>query len=591
MTENDHGFYNRFKEITGIMTEEINKEVESELKRVRRRKKSRKSEENEVEELEMSHIDIDLNDSQESIVLDTNLNNFSFTKEMEKITDQPFQLNLEQKRDPRLEDVEPVVFVDHRKEISELAERIGVTEEEIMSVRAPKFPIETEEGQELDFIPLDSNSNEANEVQPVVPIVEEKVDAKVFLTKEHSKYLLNEGEAFLHKASQKYDLQLRVVWENIGNMLQMHGLQSNQNAFYNELSDFLQHVSLDDHIKSRNNAFSMPKVKEKLMKFIEEHLSRLKMDKKSLPHLKDLIRKMNVHQRNKQYKSADKMRRQLNTFLLGKHGLRDGKTHLIGILKQYQSIRDNKPGCESHEFRDTLRNHFLYLFTAFDHENYEGLLADYEECIQSGNWPLPLRALFNLGNMIRMANGENIYAPSVKNASNEEQPSTSKDSSSLFFEDSVGVRFIFGDDISHQEASVESPPEETDISEPSKTVETENSAIQEAPIEIIEESSESPVEVEMLPESPLPVILPPKTPEKAVNPPSTPQKGNNFSEASRKIISEAMNLFSLMNNQKAISKLKLVEQKATHNQITEEDYQSLLHIQKIVQSKMGAEKS
>ncbi|XP_063703051.1 uncharacterized protein LOC134832810 [Culicoides brevitarsis] len=614
VTENEHGFYNRFREMTGLMGEIITQDVESELKRVRR--SSRRSEKSEAdEEIEMSHIadsTIDLNDSQESVSDASGFNNFSFTKEMEKISE-PFQLNLE-KRDPRLEQFES--RDEQKREISEMASRIGVTEEEILSARGENLPNETPNMEELDFIPLESTSeakNDNSEGNDVIEMVEEKTDAKVFLTKEHSKYLLNEGESFLHKASQKYDLKLRVVWENIGNMLQMHGLPSNQNIFYNELLDFLKNVTLEEHIKSRNNSFTIPKVKEKLIKFIEEHLQRLKGDKKSLPHLKDLIRKMNIHQKNQQFKSADKVRRQLNVFLLGKNGLRDGKMHLIGIIKQYQSLKDNKPGCESPEFRDSLKKHFLYIFTAYDHENYEKLLEDYESCVQTGKWPIPLKALFNFTNMIRMANGENVNAPR-----DNEQPSTSKESknqvndSLLFFEDNIGDGFqVLSsiEDVQDTPNVTEEPSNDPQTPSPEVVESRETPESDESPAEtpqILEIPDESPPEpAESTSETPDEPILPPKTPEKANKstpsatstphvPKETPSKTvvkQKYSEASRKIISEAMNLFNLMNNQKAISKLRLVEQKANQNQITEEDYQSLLHIQKIVQSKMSTEKS
>lgn len=616
VTENCHGFYNRFKEITGLMSEELANDIDCELESVRRERK--KIDDEVVEEVDLVVADVEAQDSVQVTMNKTvedsenhdqsvSLNNFSFTKEMEKIEEDQrgFQLHLEE-NDQRMENVEPVIFEDHRREITEMAERIGVTEEEILSVRSIKFPIESD-NQEMDFIPLEESfsnepkpgpSSELSQIQVHMQVQEEKTDAKVFLTKEHSKFLLNEGESFLHEASQKYDLQLRVVWENVGNMLLMHGLPSKQNIFYNELLDFLRNVSLEDHIKNRNNAFTMPKDKDKLIKFILEHLQRLKTDKKSLTHLKDLVRKMNNHQKQEQFKSADKLRRQLNTFLLGKNGLRDGKMHLVGIIKQYQSLKEDKPGCETPEFREELRQHFLYLFTAYDHKNYDALLDDYEECVQKGRWPIPLRTLFNIGNMIQMANDENVTGTDTNAASTSKV--REKNDSSLFFEDNVGERYSIVSAVGHTDDPGDKdafPPSQSDIIEPLDDhdqsmeipeVPTPKQSQAKIPLE--------PVQCSANPKKnqPVPTVLPQKTPEKSPKHKDTPATSQpnpdsiNYSAASRQIISEATSMFTLMNNQKAIAKLKLVEQKANKNQITEEDYQSLLHIQKIVQSKIAS---
>lgn len=611
-TENCQGFYNRFKEITGLMREELEKDVASELARVRRKRRQKSDDDivamEDVVEIERSH----------EVTEEVGLNNFSFTKEMEKIEENQrggFHLHLEENAQ-KMERIDPVIFEDHRKEITEMAERIGVTEEEIMSVRTVEFPIERDDKEE-DFIPLVSSydndngmldeaqagpSSELSDIQVLMHVPEEKTDAKVFLTKEHSKFLLNEGEDFLFKASQKYDLQLRVVWESIGNMLQMYGLPSKQNIFYNELLEFLRNVTLEDHIRNRNNAFTMPKVRDKLIKFIEEHLQRLKTDKKSLSHLKDLIRKMDHHQRNQQFKSADKLRRQLNTFLLGKTGLRDGKMHLIGIIKQYQALKDEKMECETTEFRETLRQHFMYLFTAYDHENYEGLLNDYEECVQKGRWPIPLRALFNLGNMVRLANDESFIR-------SDNEPSTSKESqgndSLLFYSDLVGER---SEEITPENESpilevvqTKTPEnsEETNVNNEESLNQTpqEVSVSKNVQEEIVHENLSLPKTPEKTPSKAVPkethVTPLPKTPKLIVpnTTPVTPQsKSDRFklSEQSRKIISDIIKMFSSISNQRAISKLKLVEQKANKNQISMEDYESLVNIQQIVRSKIAS---
>lgn len=599
-TENYHGFYNRFKERTGLMQEEIERNVESELAQVRQQSKKKNVAVIDLEEGRDS--DVMLDESSDEHDPSEGLINFSFTKEMEKIKEnqrEGFHLHLEENQQV-INNVKPVVFEDQRRKIAEIAQRFGVTEEDIMSVRRVEFPIESEL-KEMDFIPLESShENESfNEPQPsssnrisTMQVQEAKTDAKVFLTKEHSQFLLTEGDSFLYNASKKYDLQLHLVWESIGNVLQMYGLPSKQNIFYNELLEFLRDVTLEEHVRNRNNAFSMPKVKDKLIKFIEEHLNRLKGDKKSFPQLKDLIRKMNQHQRNKQYRAADKFRRQLNTFFLGKIGLRDGKTHLIGIINQYQSLKDSTPDCETNEFRETLRQHFLYLFTAYDHENYEALLSDYEECAQNNQWPIPLRALFNMKNMIQMADGNSFNRRSNDGSTSKECKVEETIDSSLFFNDNVGER---------SESSVIANAGNETVPTESEKQKNDESMHTESEHDIIPQESvpQSSSQCQNVPE-PQQDLVRPKTPEKTqkitvTNP--SPAKSQpkpdpvNFSEESLKIISEAMGMFTLMNNQKAISKLKMVEQKANKNQITEEDYQSLLHIQNIVQSKIASTSS
>uniref|UniRef100_A0A336LSE3 Zinc finger CCHC domain-containing protein 7 n=1 Tax=Culicoides sonorensis TaxID=179676 RepID=A0A336LSE3_CULSO len=615
ITDNPNGFYNRFKEATGLMSEELAKEVERELENVRRDHLNTSNqgltegvielmdddeveeEDNDVEEIQTNDILNETLDSTPEKSDSSKLRSFSFTEEMKKIDFTPFKLQLEE-TNTTSGNLEPVTFEDSRKDLEETAEKNGVTVNDINSVRPITFPIERDD-TELDFIPLESVPMETDrneqrsppsDIQVHVTTPEEKVDGKVFLTKEHSKKLLNDGEEFLYKASVKYDLKLNVVWENIGNMLVMYGLKTNQDLFYNELTDFLRDVSLEEHIKNRNNAFTMPKDKEKIIKFILDHLQRLKSEKRSINNLKDMIRKMNIHQANEQFKAADKLRRQLNTFLLAKIGLRDGKKHLVGIIKKYQALKANNPECETMEFRQELRNHFVYLFTAYEHDNYEALISDYEECIQKGRYPYSIKALNNVGNMILMAN--NSSTP-------QESPSTSKECKekecppndrSLFFEDHLGEKYEVishvgqTDDIqknedipeSQQERTVESHmPLENEIEDiPNENLNENSQIVSEKETSIIENSPK-------LSKSTTPI-------SKEISQVTNKTDNITFAEKSREIIEAAMTLFSLMNNQKAIAKLKLVEQKANKNLITEEDYQSLLHIHKIIQSKMGS---
>lgn len=778
VTENCTGFYNRFKEATGIMAEEISKTVESELESVRMSHNTQADDSGEG----VLVIDEDREDVEDSGSEKTTLNNFSFTKEMEKIDQDQrgFQLHLEESQ-TEIGRVAPVVFEDKRKDLEKTAERMGVTVDDIINVRSIKFPIENE--QEMDFIPLGDwpePSVSPNLVQhaSVNQIQEEKTEAKVFLTKEHSKILLNHGDDFLQESREKFDLQLRLVWESVGNMLVMYGLPLKQTAFYNELLDFMKPITREEHSKNRNNAFTMPKSRDKLMNFITDHLRRLKDEKRSFNNLREMIKKMERQVSQQEFKSADKIRRQLNTFFFGKIGLREGKTHLIGMIKKYQTLKEGGAGCDSIEFREELRQHFLYLFTAYDHENYAELMSDYEECCQSGRWHIPLKALRDVQNMVNFANG-----------SLEEAPSTSRNDaqndSLLFYEDPVGERFeivsavghtddpiprnsvaVASEDVKHEDLAMEvtesdtenfvettnvcdnlasegdkspekvsvqdnnqsqnskhtpkkqnlskAPSSDTsqtsndekvtssdssnvqsgvDAKTPSRVVtpKTQSSFDTKAPSSVVSKTSSdvtlkatSTVSVSKTqsdvsqktssggspkasssatPKTPLKVnskkssevtpkatssVVAQKTPSTVITPrtqsgvnskaPSTvttpktnvvsktpssvetkvssnvlpratssvvtpktqsnvTQKAPstitspNYSELSLKIISEAMSMFSMMNNQNAIAKLKLVEQKANKNQITEEDYQSLLHIQTIVQSKIASKPS
>lgn len=226
-----------------------------------------------------------------------------------------------------------------------------------------------------DFIPLTSADESANHAFAVPATVEQNTEAKIFLTKPHAKILLGpNGANFLKDASAKFTLNLSIAFQPVGNVLLANGLSQNQDNFHNELVKFLNSAShQNEQIKQINN---VPKGTDKTVRYIVEHLQLLT---RSYENVKSMFRRyQHCEQQGMNPKTCDKVRRNLNIILFGQFGLRQGRDHLNQLQSNLQELKATANPIVSLETRDAINQHIRYIFTSFDHADYEEIMQEYD---------------------------------------------------------------------------------------------------------------------------------------------------------------------------------------------------------------------
>lgn len=207
-------------------------------------------------------------------------------------------------------------------------------------------------------------------------------EARIYLSKEHSKMLINsKGSEFLRETSALFNLRVRLEWQSVGNLLTVAGLEEQQTAFHEQLTQFLNHV--ED--RSEGSANQLPLRRDLLIRAIKISLSKLK---ENLGNVYDLHRTQGrdvVGRRGK--KENDKARRTLNMILIGQAGLRDGHRRLTE-LKQSLALLVRQEAVEGPErvssyvdadLRKEIWNNFHYVFGSLKHDNYGDLLRRYNQ--------------------------------------------------------------------------------------------------------------------------------------------------------------------------------------------------------------------
>lgn len=218
-----------------------------------------------------------------------------------------------------------------------------------------------------DYIPLVSAETSVQKL---------RTDAKIFLTKPHAKILLGPiGATFLKDASSKFALKVSISFQSVGNVLMASGSSADQDNFHNELVKFLNNAShQNEQLKLINN---VPKATEKTIRYITEHLLLLT---RSYGNARILFnRYQHFEEQGANAKTCDKIRRTLNIILFGQYGMRAGREHLTKLQSNLKNLQNTQDVNLSVDFRDEINQHIRYIFTSFDHSNYEDILKEFDK--------------------------------------------------------------------------------------------------------------------------------------------------------------------------------------------------------------------
>ncbi|KAJ6641844.1 Zinc finger CCHC domain-containing protein 7 [Pseudolycoriella hygida] len=237
-----------------------------------------------------------------------------------------------------------------------------------------------------DFIPLPPHID-AKDMAEASEIVESEnraakavTSAKIFLTKQHARLLLSTeaGNQLLSDASVTHNVKVRMDWENLGNVLVVVGSTANQNRFHADLIRFL--VDLCKKMRIKNETFQqLPRSKVALIRFIREQFALLEQPLGNVHELyKNMIRNENLKSKNGT-KNADRARKSLNIILMGRAGLRDGRFHLAGLESNLKFLLENNKDMMTKHTRAEIYQHYRYVFSPYEHDDYPDLIAQFEE--------------------------------------------------------------------------------------------------------------------------------------------------------------------------------------------------------------------
>lgn len=564
-----NGFYNRFRENVGL--DQIAAEV----------------------------VEIDDDDDDGAAENGGSSHDFSFTKELKKINEtREFQLDLSEAVSEK-KPLDPPVFENQLEELETTARAVGLTTEELKLQTARNFVHFDVASSESEYIPLNEQKGKKDD--------DRKCTAKILIDKATCDELLVDGGVFTNTMSKKYDLDIRMVWEQVGKMLVLHGLPDKQAAFQAELRHFMNKVNEREARRRHISSIQLPSKLGKLIKYIRLHLKMLTECKKSLPELKSVERELYEHTKAKNWKAADRCRRELNINLLGRYGLGEGKKHLVALGGQLDLLQRAKVHTRKIDFTLELQTHLSFVFSALDHENYHQLIHDLMRCNSIRQWPFPHpptpEDLIEYSKSGDPTEDSKLFFVDLQPAVPfEVQPVTQEDRrtpDSTTVEESVVAEAL-------PEPAPEAPQEPRRKSTEKRPSRPPSTAVEEAPPPKRRKSQQIENETTPTPPNPLTVpsgevvapevsssvveaeaVQPPPAPPPTPTAAPAPTTDPTYSEKSRDIIREALALFTMLNNQNAVQKLNRVKQKADNNLMTQEDYNSLLQIQKIVHDKLN----
>lgn len=251
---------------------------------------------------------------------------------------------------------------------------------------------EPDTAESPDYIPLPPNIDPADVVEGAHtlddPPDQPANEAKIFLTKQHARLLLSTeaGNKLLSDASLTHQVKVRMDWENLGNVLVVVGAKVNQNKFHADLIRFL--VDVCKKMRLRNETFQqIPRSKVALIRFIREQFALLEQPLGNATELYKNMRRNEKLQSKNGVKNADRARKNLNIILMGRAGLNDGRLHLAGLESNLKFLLENNKDMMTKQTREEIYQHYRYIFSPYEHDDYPELIAQYEELKKAKKFP------------------------------------------------------------------------------------------------------------------------------------------------------------------------------------------------------------
>lgn len=261
-----------------------------------------------------------------------------------------------------------------------------------------------------DFIPIDSsmaddvdtesNDNEDDDILTPTQIDATAAaaadddpsrysEARIYLSKDHSKYLLTRGgAAFLSETYAKHGVKIRMEWSSIGNILFVIGRPTAQDSFHTELLAYCTKAAADVR-KKQEISQQVPKNRQTLIRFIKEQIAQLE---RPLGNVRECFQRLLAAEQQKSKtgnRNADRARKTLNMMLLGQTGLRDGAMHLTALQSNLRCLVETETKeLISTVFRNEVFQHFKYIFSSVSHDNYGEMVREYEVMRKAGRLPV-----------------------------------------------------------------------------------------------------------------------------------------------------------------------------------------------------------
>lgn len=161
-----------------------------------------------------------------------------------------------------------------------------------------------------------------------------------------------------------------IEWYCYGSIFIVKGTTQAQNNFRNRLLAYCQYES------SQKKWMQRPQNRMQVIQNIKEKLKELE---KSHGNVSQLYKDMCMYESDMNtYREADCVRVLVNVILMGQAGLRDGPYHLKSLQLHLKSLLDSTHRFVPMKIQKLVFRHYNYIFSPFRHDDYPGLINEYE---------------------------------------------------------------------------------------------------------------------------------------------------------------------------------------------------------------------
>lgn len=211
----------------------------------------------------------------------------------------------------------------------------------------------------------------------------------ISLSEQHARLLFSSkpGNKWLSNATTTHRVEVRVDWKAVENTLIVFGLEDDRNEFHKDLESLLERKKSKNRESKPKTLYKIPFGKNAVIRFIREQFALLERPLGTVNNLYERMKQFEKLKSKLGATKADRDRRHLNIILMGKAGLRNGRLHVAALESCLKFLLKNTKDEMTYLTREKIYIHYKYVFSAIRHEDYPGLISQYQEMERNNSLP------------------------------------------------------------------------------------------------------------------------------------------------------------------------------------------------------------
>ena len=173
-------------------------------------------------------------------------------------------------------------------------------------------------------------------------------------------------------------MSARLEWHQNGNVLIVHGTETNQQEFCNVLQEYSESLEIP-----QNSALytELPSDRDAIISYVRSQVAILYSAMCNVVDMTGLAQGLfnRIRQNGRTRAKAKEsmcLRQHLNMVLFGRYGLGQGKYHLNALQGCLRRIIDLKSQEVPVDLRERLNEHMEYIFSGVEHQNYQATINE-----------------------------------------------------------------------------------------------------------------------------------------------------------------------------------------------------------------------